>query len=75
MRLVDVTADGRAYGAFDVLHGAADGATFSKQLKSATEEVFGVAGPEFVRLLITDKHFSSTRLSGKRCDGAVRLAA
>ena len=52
VRLVDVAADGRRYGAFDHLHGAADGAAFANQLKAATDEVFGLAGPEFVRKLI-----------------------
>ena len=45
-------ADGRRHGAFDDLHGAADGAAFANQIKSATDEVFGVAGPAFVQKLI-----------------------
>ena len=58
VRLVDVTADGQRFGAFDELHGAADAAAFSDRLKRATIQFHGTAGVAFVRELIA--------LAGKR---------
>lgn len=52
VRLVDIEADMRAFGAFDDLHGATDGAAFADQLKVSAAEAYGSAGPAFVRGLI-----------------------
>ncbi len=52
VRLVDIEADMRAFGAFDDLHGATDGAIFADQLKAYSAGVYGSAGPAFVKLLI-----------------------
>ena len=52
VRLLDIPADGFAHGAFDDLHGAADGAEFVDLLKIATAEEFGTAGPAFVEALV-----------------------
>jgi putative DNA primase/helicase len=52
VRLIDVPADDRRYGAFDDLHGAADGAAFADSLKQATAASYGTLGPAFVDLLI-----------------------
>ena len=49
VRLLDIPADGGAYGAFDTLHGAPDGAAFSDRLREATAKNYGVAGPAFVQ--------------------------
>ena len=48
VRLLDVAADNRAHGAFDDLHGAADGAAFAQRLRDATATEYGTAGPAFV---------------------------
>ena len=47
-RLLDIEADGRRYGAFDMLHGFADGAAFADSIKAAVAENFGAAGRCFV---------------------------
>ena len=52
VRLIDIVADNRRYGAFDDLHGQANGADFADKLNRATLSNYGAAGPEFVRLLI-----------------------
>lgn len=53
-RLLDVPATARAHGLFDELHDRADGRTFADDLKRATAEHFGHAGPAFVERLIGD---------------------
>lgn len=55
VRLIDLTADDRAHGAFDVLHDKADGAALSDALKAATAAHYGTAGPAFVAALIALK--------------------
>lgn len=55
VRLIDVTADTRRYGVFDNLHSASDSAEFARDLKQATTEAFGTAGPAFVKCLIANK--------------------
>ncbi|WP_167644691.1 DUF927 domain-containing protein [Mameliella alba] len=54
IRLLDIVADDRAYGAFDDLHGAKDGAEFSDRLRRATANQYGTAGPEYVARLLED---------------------
>ena len=48
VRLLDIVADDRAHGAFDTLHGMANGAAFADRLRQATSVHHGVAGPAFV---------------------------
>jgi hypothetical protein len=52
MRLLDIQADGRRFGAFDDLHGSAGGSAFADSLKSATTAAYGTAGPAFVEALL-----------------------
>ncbi|MBC2834090.1 DUF927 domain-containing protein [Gemmobacter straminiformis] len=52
VRLLDVTADGQRFGAFDELHGAPDAAAFADRLKRATRVQHGTAAVAFVRELI-----------------------
>jgi putative DNA primase/helicase len=54
VRLLDIPADGRPFGAFDYLHGARDGAAFADRVNAAAAATFGTAGPAFVELLIAD---------------------
>lgn len=48
-RLLDIPATNRTHGAFDELHDMADGRAFSDTLKQATSEHCGLAGPAFVK--------------------------
>lgn len=52
VRLIDLVADTRSYGAFDELHGEHDGKAFAERLKNASESHYGVAGPKFVQHLM-----------------------
>lgn len=52
VRLLDVAADTRAHGAFDVLHGSRDGGAFSERTKAATAGNHGRAGPAFVEAFL-----------------------
>ncbi|MEO1104596.1 MAG: DUF927 domain-containing protein, partial [Pseudomonadota bacterium] len=52
VRLIDIQADNRAFGAFDKLHGEQDGAAFADVLKTSTAASYGTAGPLFVQALI-----------------------
>jgi uncharacterized protein (DUF927 family) len=52
VRLIDLTADDRAHGAYDVLHDKSDGAALSDALKASTAVHYGTAGPAFVAALI-----------------------
>lgn len=54
VRLIDIAADGRAFGIFDDIHGAAGGARFADDLKRAAAENHGKAGPTFVEMLLQD---------------------
>ena len=88
IRLLDIVADCRAFGAFDHLHGAPDGSSFSKLLSAATSANYGTAGPEFVRRLLADADIE-TQLRGvitgfqkevrlrlnPKCDGQTDRAA
>lgn len=55
VRLLDVAADGRAYGAFDNLHEARDGAAFAVRLRTATEMHYGNAGTAFVAAFLDNR--------------------
>lgn len=52
VRLIDIEADSRTYGAFDALNGAASAADFAGSLQQAMRASHGTVGHEFVRQLI-----------------------
>jgi len=61
VRLLDIPAGERQFGAFDDLHAFADGKRFAEHLKLAAGRYYGVAGREFVRKLTADDpDFSQT---------------
>lgn len=52
VRMLDIEVDTGTFGAFDDLHGQADGAAFSKSLKHSATTSYGTAGPAFVDFLL-----------------------
>lgn len=54
VRLLDVPATERTYGAFDHLHGHKNGSAFADAVKQAAGADYGHAGPAFVTALIAD---------------------
>lgn len=77
-RLLDLPATERAHGAFDELHGHADGRAFADTLKQAAELHYGHAGPAFVRYLLECGHdlpdlYAQARQAG-RFDAGDELA-
>jgi len=52
VRLINLPAGERAYGAFDQIHGAADGAAFADALSAATQRLHGTAGRAFLHGLV-----------------------
>ena len=63
VRLIDVEADCRTFGAFDNLHGAASAATFADKVSNAVRDHHGAPGRAFVERLIgaTSGGFGSVR--------------
>ena len=55
VRMIDVVADAGNHGAFDTLHGCADGAAFAKMITRASRENHGCAGPAFVEWLLKNR--------------------
>ena len=53
IRLIDIVADNRRYGAFDELHGHANGGDFADSLNRAAISSYGTAGPEFIQHIMT----------------------
>jgi len=53
VRLIDIEADNRAFGAFDNLHGVADAAAFANSIQGASQSFHGAIGVEFVKHLVT----------------------
>lgn len=53
MRLIDIEADSRKFGAFDNLHGAANAAAFADSIQKAAQSYHGLAGLAFVRKLVS----------------------
>lgn len=55
VRIVDIGADaGAGYGIFETLHGFPSGDVFSRQLKMAAGESYGVASAAFLEILTRD---------------------
>ena len=54
VRILDIAADEGRYGAFETLHGHADGSSFANNIKQAAATSFGLAGPMFVEELLKD---------------------
>lgn len=54
IRLIDLAADARRHGAFDCLHGEADGRAFAERMQRAGRENYGVAGQAFVENLMVN---------------------
>jgi len=52
VRLIDVEADARLYGAFDELHGASEGGGFANSILRASHSHYGSVGAEFVEHLV-----------------------
>lgn len=55
VRLIDIEADSRAFGAFDNLHGAINAASFAEDIQRRTRDVHGAVGHEFIQMMITKK--------------------
>jgi putative DNA primase/helicase len=53
VRLIDIEADTRAFGAFDNLHGAEDAAIFANSIQAASQSLHGSVGVEFVTRLVS----------------------
>lgn len=64
VRLLDIPADLRRFGAFDNLHGAADGAAFADRMRSATATDYGTAGPAFVARFMEDREAALMAVRG-----------
>ena len=64
VRLLDIAADGRAHGAFDDLHGHADGAAFAAHVNRAAATAYGVAGRAFVETILADLEASVAAIRG-----------
>lgn len=53
VRMIDIEADSRRFGVFDVLHGAATPSEFADSVQASARKVHGAAGRSFVEKLIT----------------------
>lgn len=78
VRLIDLAADARTYGAFDRIHGESDGQAFSDRLQKASRNCYGVAGPAFVAKLMTmverrDVMFRNLESFNRRCRSAADI--
>ena len=62
IRLLDIPVIA-TYGAYDELHGAANGAVFSDDLNSASAKYYGEPGREFIRKLLSMESDLTERLS------------
>ena len=67
VRVIDIAADvGIDGGLFEELHGRADGAIFSKEIKAATRAYYGTAGRAFVAKISEDIAASKEVISDLR---------
>lgn len=55
IRVLDIPADGKAYGCFEELHGFSNGKQFSEKITELSKTYFGTAGVEFLRYLLIDQ--------------------
>lgn len=56
IRVLDVPADaGAGLGVFEHIHDGGTPEAFSRQLKDAARKTYGLAGPAFLRILVTDR--------------------
>lgn len=66
VRLIDIEADSRLYGAFDALHGAASASAFAESMQQAARVQHGAVGRAFVQMLIDHGEISeSASLDGQ----------
>lgn len=72
MRLVDIEADSRPFGAFDDLHGAASASSFAESINTAICAYHGSAGRSFVQHLINWKMSSEPKKIEAVLHGCVR---
>ncbi|SIT24644.1 Uncharcterized protein, DUF927 family [Gemmobacter megaterium] len=68
MRLIDIEADSRTYGAFDNLHGVANAAAFADAMQRFARKYHGAAGRAYVERLISNK----AQLTEDKLQGWVR---
>jgi putative DNA primase/helicase len=73
VRLIDVEADSRTYGAFDNIHNAENAATFAEQIQQAARRHHGAVGHSFVRRLIEDGSISRSEDLKKMVDQQVSI--
>ncbi len=69
VRLIDIEADSRAYGAFDALHGAADASAFAETLQRLARDFHGAVGPAFVKMLISNETVSRAEALNRLVSG------
>ena len=65
-RLLNIPATDRLYGAFDNLHGLANGRVFADSMKQSDLN-FGVAWPRFIKKLLEDKDQHLSELYAEFC--------
>ncbi|NBZ87577.1 DUF927 domain-containing protein [Stagnihabitans tardus] len=73
VRLIEVAADGRRFGAFDTLHGARDGAAFADLIKAQRLRFHGTAGPAFVEAAFADVEATRAQIGTLAQNGMVRM--
>jgi uncharacterized protein (DUF927 family) len=67
VRVVDLPADaGAGRGLFEALHDAADARAFADRIKADAARCYGMAGPEFLRLIVTDPAAAADAVAGFR---------
>ena len=52
VRFIDLKVDGREFGCFDDIHGAANGGAFADNIKEKCAEAYGTAGPAFIEYIL-----------------------
>ncbi|MEM6550488.1 MAG: DUF927 domain-containing protein [Pseudomonadota bacterium] len=65
VRLLDIAADDRQFGAFDELHGQQGGAAFAEHLDRVSSEHYGTVGPAFVRALLDQTIAVASQTAGQ----------
>ncbi len=74
-RLLDIAADSQRIGAFDTLHGIADGRLFAEQMQREVQLLHGTAGPKFVRKFMknTSQNDALNGFVNRFCDQARKI--